>query len=228
MSFIAVTAFIRGELFAYTLGDGDVATLFPVPIVHKCDFQQQSVTNIDFIFDLSFEDSMIQNSMCAARDLLRLNLGKRPNGEEIAHIASPGRGVSGQNNYLGLMYIGLEQENGVTGEAAHALEANLVFMLYSSFSDYGDSLKVLSQALHIYQSHISLEPAAFPALKLPRALLIEPWFLPLAQQLQIWNPFGEDSVPFMFYRLRSLSFKTPVAQAPRVREVESAVEKVGR
>jgi hypothetical protein len=161
---------------------------------------------------------MIQNSMCAARDLLRRKLGRRPNGEEIAHITCPERGVPGQKNYLGLMYIGLERETNQASEAPGiSLDANLVFMLYSVFADYGDSLRVLSQALHVYQSQLALDPAAFPELELPQTLLIEPYFFPLVQQLQTWNPFMDDSMPFMFYRLRSLRFRTASIPEPPVK-----------
>jgi hypothetical protein len=42
---------------------------------------------------------------------------------------------------------------------------------------------------------------------LPEAgFTIEPYFFPLIQQLQTWNPFMDDSIPFMFYRLRSLRY----------------------
>ena len=37
--------------------------------------------------------------------------------------------------------------------------------------------------------------------------------------VQTWNPFMDDSIPFMFYRLRALRFRTARTPAPPVRGI---------
>ncbi|UQZ88727.1 hypothetical protein C4J81_05720 [Deltaproteobacteria bacterium Smac51] len=172
---------------------------------------------------------MIQTALKAARNALRRRLGTRPNGEELVHITCPGRGVEGQRNYLGMMFIGLERENNLSSDRkGFSLDANVVFMLYAFFSDYADSLSYLSNSLAAFQENLSLHPADFPELKMPAyPLYIEPYFFPLEQQLQTWNPFMDDSIPFMFYRLRSLRFKTYQTQAPEMKGFDTGFKKAG-
>ena len=170
---------------------------------------------------------MIQNSLGAARNTLRRRLGKRPNGEELVHITCPGRGVEGQRNYLGIMFIGLENEPRLSGEVrGFSLDANVVFMLYSVFTDYEDSIGFLSDGLSAFQENMVLEAANFPELRLPAyPLYVEPYFFPLEQQLQTWNPFMDDSIPFVFYRLRSLRFMAHRPAAPGVKGIDQSLGK---
>lgn len=165
---------------------------------------------------------MIESALCAARDTLRRRLGRQPNGEELVHITCPGRGVEGQRNYLGMMFIGMEHEPHLHSEAQGlSLDANLVFMLYADFSNYTDSLRFLSEGLSAFQRYMALKPTDFPDLKLPEyPLYVEPYFFPLEQHIQTWNPFMDDSIPFMFFKLRSLRFKTSKASAPDVRAMD--------
>ncbi|MDL2274770.1 Pvc16 family protein [Desulfosarcina sp. OttesenSCG-928-G10] len=171
---------------------------------------------------------MIDTVLCAARDTLRRYLGPQPNGEEIAHLTCPGKGVDGQRNYLGLMFIGLEHEANLRSTAqGFSLDANIVFMLYSVFSDYNDSLSYLSMALGCFQDHIRFSASDFPDLSLPSyPLYIEPYFFPLEQHLQTWNPFMDDSIPFMFYKIRSLQFKTLKQPAPPVSVIDAALNRM--
>lgn len=164
---------------------------------------------------------MINSALCAARNILRRRLGTRPNGEELVHVASPG-GLEGQRNYLGIMFIGLEQESNLQNEKGQGyyLDANAVFMVFSSFADYGESLRHLSTALDAFHAHTRVMPSDFPELKLPESgFYIEPYFFPLVQQLQTWNPFMDDSIPFMFYKLRSLRYGSVRRGAPVVKGV---------
>lgn len=169
---------------------------------------------------------MIQNALLAARNTLRRSLGARPNGEELAHITCPGRGVEGQRNYLGIMFVGLEHEANLYSESkGFSLDANAVFMLFSVFSDYAESLGNLSAALGAFQANSVIGAADFPELKLPEyPLYLEPYFFPLEQQLQTWNPFMDDSIPFMFYKLRSLRFRTMKAPAPGVKDMAPSLK----
>ena len=173
---------------------------------------------------------MIHNALRAARDVLRRAVGTRPNGEQIVHVANPGSGIQGQRNYLGIMFIGLEHETNLMNDGPQGmfLDANIVFMLYSSFSDYGESLHFLSVALETLQHTPSITRSDFPDLALPeQSLYIEPYFFPLVQHLQTWNPFMDDSIPFMFYKLRSLRFRTKKQAAVPVRGLDAMFKKEG-
>ncbi|MFT4302492.1 MAG: Pvc16 family protein [Desulfovibrio sp.] len=173
---------------------------------------------------------MIHTGLCAVRDTLRRRVGTRPNGEPFVHITCPGKGIEGQRNYLGLMFIGLEQETSLQHDVLQgmSLDANIIFMLYSVFADYGESLRHLSSALSCFQETSSVTRADFPGLNLPEHILhIEPYFFPLVQQLQTWNPFMDDSIPFMFYKLRSLRFRAKKSAAPAVKGIDTAFMKGG-
>ncbi|WP_027187578.1 Pvc16 family protein [Desulfovibrio cuneatus] len=173
---------------------------------------------------------MIHSALCAVRDTLRRRVGTRPNGEQLVHITCPGKGIEGQRNYLGLMFIGLEQETCLQSDIPQgmSLDANIVFMLYSVFADYGESLHHLSGALSCFQETSSVTRTDFPGLNLPEHTMhIEPYFFPLVQQLQTWNPFMDDSIPFMFYKLRSLRFRAKKGAAPIVKEIDAAFRKGG-
>jgi|GEM_PF-5887627 len=161
---------------------------------------------------------MLYSVLCAARNILRRRLGTRPNGEELVHVISPG-GLEGQRNYLGLMFIALEPEGLLQAEKqGYYLDANAIFMLFSSFADYGESLRYLSLALEAFHAKSRVLPPDFPELPLPEAgFYIEPYFFPLEQHLQTWNPFMDDSIPFMFYKLRSLRYGSLKPAAPDVK-----------
>ena len=170
---------------------------------------------------------MIHSALCAVRNILRRRLGTRPNGEELAHVASPG-GMEGQRNYLGIMFIGLEQEGLLPSEKpqGYYLDANAVFMVFSSFTDYGESLRYLSAALDAFHANSRVMPQDFPDLNLPAVgFAIEPYFFPLAQHLQTWNPFMDDSIPFMFYKLRSLRYGRIRQGAPAVTGMETGARR---
>lgn len=159
---------------------------------------------------------MIRNGLTAIRDTLRRYFGARPNGEEIVHITSPGKGVEGQRDYLGIMFIALEPEPHLQNDRqGFSLDANAVFMLYSAFSSYDESLRYLSGCLACMQEKNHFSRADFPHLALPAdSLLVEPYFFPLVHHIQTWNPFMDDSIPFMFYKLRSLRYRSKVPEAP--------------
>jgi hypothetical protein len=96
----------------------------------------------------------------------------------MARVASPG-GMEGQRDYLGIMFIGLEQEGLLSSEKpiGYYLDANAVFMVFSSFSDYGESLRHLSVALDAFHANSRVTQLIFPILIcLRRVLLLNPIF----------------------------------------------------
>lgn len=171
------------------------------------------------------ENSMLHNYLYAARNMLRQTLGTRANGEQIVHISTPFRGIEKQNNYLGLMCIGFEQESSSGNVQGLSLDVGVIVMIYADFIDYSESLRFLSLAMQIFQENLILQPSAFPDLALVNPICVSPYFLPMEQQLQVWNPFA-NTPPSMLYKLRSLHFNTSRTIAPVVNAVDAGLRSV--
>lgn len=167
--------------------------------------------------------SMLHNYLQATRNMLRRDLGPRGNGEEIVHISTPFQGIEKQKNYLGLMCIGFEQELAKTGNTqGFSLDAGVIVMLYADFIEYSEGLRFLSLGMQSFQENLILQPASFPDIPLSNPIYISPYFLPMEQQLQVWNPFA-NTPPSMLYKLRSLHFHTSQTVEPVVNAVKSGV-----
>lgn len=169
------------------------------------------------------EGIMLDKYLYATRNMLRKNLGTRANGEQIVHISTPFRGIETQKNYLGIMCIGFEQEQCCSaGTQGFSLDAGVIIMLYADFIEYPEGLRFLSLAMESFQENLVLQPAAFPDLSLSNPIFVSPYFLPMEQQLQVWNPLA-NTPPCMLYKLRSLHFKTSHAVAPAVNAVDAGL-----
>lgn len=166
---------------------------------------------------------MLHNYLYATRNMLRQTLGTRANGEQMVHVSTPSHDIEKQKNYLGLMCIGFEQESSSSlGAQGFSLDAGVIIMLYADFVDYSESLRFLSLGMQRFQENLILQPSSFPDLVLLNPIYVSPYFLPMEQQLQIWNPFT-NTLPSMLYKLRSLHFTTSIAVAPEVSMIDAGL-----
>ncbi len=162
---------------------------------------------------------MIHTVLDVVRDALRRCVGANPNGEEIVHVATPAKSVEGQRDCLGVTFLALEPEPHmcVSKSAAAALNLNVVFMVYASFSDYREGLRLLSACLECFQKTPHLGRSDFPALPMD-GIFVEPHYFSADRLLSFWHPFDREIPPVLFFRLRSVAFAADAFTAEPVSE----------
>ena len=88
------------------------------------------------------------------------------------------------------------------------LYLNLYILVAANFSDYSQSLKLLSLIVSYFHSYRLFDRQNFPTLSSGiEKLTLELVSLPFAEQRDIWNLLGNPYLPSVLYKVRMIAFE---------------------
>jgi len=169
---------------------------------------------------------MIDRALTFFQDRLNTYIKIKTGGqkEDVVHFPEiqPPRDLSLPSNTVSIMLIGLEEErtfrsganqsqrlgNGVTIDGISRLCLNLHVMFISNFTDYVESLRILSLILKFFRSYRTFDRSNSPALSPEiEKLTTELINLSFMEQGELWRSLEMPSSPSVLYKVRMLIFE---------------------